>query len=85
MGPLRHLFLAAFLLPDSGYVSCAVFVFPVWVLLVSGYILMDNQAEAARIAPSGNEREVVFNLTRDMEQMKKVSRGAKTFIVKGYY
>ena len=33
---------AVFLLLGSAYVDWAVFVFPIWVLLVSGYILMDN-------------------------------------------
>jgi hypothetical protein len=47
---------AVFLLLGSGYVSWAVFVFPAWVLLVSGYILIDNLTEASRIAPSGHER-----------------------------
>jgi hypothetical protein len=47
---------AVFLLLGSGYVSWAVFVFPVWVLLVSGYILIDNLAEAPRAAPSDDER-----------------------------
>jgi hypothetical protein len=47
---------AVFLLLGSGYVSWAVFVFPVWVLLVSGYILIDNLTGASRVALSGNER-----------------------------
>lgn len=46
---------ALFLLLGSGYVSWAVFIFPVWVLLVSGHILIDNLGEASRIVPSGNE------------------------------
>jgi hypothetical protein len=43
---------AVFLLLGGDYFSSAVFVFPVWVLLVSGYILIDNLSEA----PSGAER-----------------------------
>ncbi len=33
---------AAFILLGSGYFVWASFVFPFWVLLVSGYILIDN-------------------------------------------
>ncbi len=33
---------AAFLLLGSGYFRAALFVFPFWVMLVSGYILIDN-------------------------------------------
>ena len=40
------------LLLGSDYFSWAVFVFPIWVLLVSGYILIDNLSEA----PSGAGR-----------------------------
>ena len=48
---------AIFLLLGSSYVDWAVFVFPVWVLLVSGYILMDNLAGASRIASHTDERQ----------------------------
>jgi hypothetical protein len=47
---------AVFLLLGSGYVGWAVFVFPVWVLLVSGYILIDNLAGASRVESSGDQR-----------------------------
>ena len=47
---------AVFLLLGSGYVDWAVFVFPIWVLLVSGYILIDNfERSTPRMAPHGHE------------------------------
>jgi hypothetical protein len=45
-----------FLLIGSGYVDWALFVFPIWVMLVSGYILIDNLASASPSAPSADER-----------------------------
>ena len=47
---------AVFLFLGSDYVDWAVFVFPAWVLLVSGYILIDNLAGASRSASGGDER-----------------------------
>jgi hypothetical protein len=47
---------AVFLLIGSSYVEWALFVFPIWVMLVSGYILIDNLASASRSAPSGDKR-----------------------------
>ena len=47
---------AVFLLLGSTYVDWAVFVFPAWVLLVSGYILMDNLTAASRVASNAEER-----------------------------
>ena len=47
---------AIFLLLGSGYVSWAVFVFPGWVLLVSGYILIDNLSGVSRVELSGDQR-----------------------------
>lgn len=45
-----------FLLIGSGYVDWALFVFPIWVMLVSVYILIDNFAGASRNAPRSDAR-----------------------------
>jgi len=47
---------AAFLLLGSAYVGWALFVFPGWVLLVSGYILIDNFRLWHRAAESDPQR-----------------------------
>jgi hypothetical protein len=47
---------AAFLLIGSGYLDWVLLVFPAWVLLVSGYILIDNLWNTSRVALMGDER-----------------------------
>ncbi len=47
---------AAFLLLGSGYFDWALFVFPVWVLLVSSTILIDNLRGASSWASRESER-----------------------------
>jgi hypothetical protein len=46
---------AAFILVGSGYLDWVLFVFPCWVLLVSGYILMENM-KGSLSAGSANGR-----------------------------
>lgn len=45
--PILGYAAAAFILVGSGYVDWALFVFPLWVLLVSIYILIDNLRKVA--------------------------------------
>lgn len=48
---------AIFLLLGSNYVDWAVFVFPAWVLLVSGYILIDNLTGVSHLTSHSGERQ----------------------------
>jgi hypothetical protein len=45
--------LAVFLLFGGGFTDWAFIVFPLWVLLLSGYILIDNFRPSSKTAPNG--------------------------------